>query len=570
MGGPTRSKRTAWTPWLALLLGGVATAAGTTAVHRSIAAHDVARFDQVVSDAEDRIVGRIEVHLAILRATAGLFASGMTPDVAQFRRYVRRVRLSEFYPGVQGVGYTRRIRPDELDAVEGRIRAVAFPDFRVWPEAPRDEYHAIVLLEPLERRNRAALGYDMFTEEVRRAAMVRARDSGRAAMSGKVTLVQEIEPDHQPGFLIYMPVFTRGLTPESVAERRATLEGYVYSPLRAYDFFRGVFQGESLLAGMAIYDGERLDPEALLFETGGAPTGSFEVVRTLIVADRPWTIRYRSIAAFDRQSHHKLPWVFAAVGALVSLLLFLLMRQEVRTRRANEAAARLRERLMAILGHDLRNPLSAIAMGTSALERKEGLDPSARAMVRRIDRSVQRMERLITHLLDFARIQEGMTLPIEPVEADVSEVVRQVVDEFQLANPDAKSRLELGGPAPARVDPDRLAEAVANLLRNALQHGRGAITVGVRERGPELLAIDVHNEGPAIPDEAVPGLFDPYCRGRERGSSGTRSLGLGLYIAREIVHGHRGRIEVRSSEAEGTTFTVVVPRDPDRAPRTDS
>lgn len=561
MSAEATSQRTAWTPWLVLLLGAVATAMGAGFVQRSIAERDLARFEQVVRAAEDRLVTRVEVHLAILRATAGLFNAGLNPSREQFARYVARIRLSQFYPGVQGVGFSYRVRAGELDAFLAERERRGLPELRVWPMSPREEYHVVALLEPLEWRNRVALGFDMSTEAVRRAAMERARDSGRAAMSGKVKLVQETDEDQQPGFLIYVPVYAQGDAPATVAARQEALLGYAYSPLRARDFFEAVFEGAPPLIGLDIYDGDEIDEEARLFATAGRRSGSFSFERTMMVANRPWTIRYTSLPGFDAQSNRSLPAIFAAVGVVVSLLFFLLVRLEVRTRRANETAAILRERLLAIVGHDLRNPLSAITMGTAALARKQGLDPSVDALIRRIDRSAQRMARLIAQLLDFARIQQGMALAVERVPTKVDEVVRQVVEECQLANPEAEVRLELEGPAPAEADPDRLAEVVSNLVGNALQHGQGPITVRVRERGPERLTIEVHSRGPAIAHDVVPQLFDPYARGSEKGPCRTGGgLGLGLYIAREIVHGHGGRIEVRSSAQEGNTFTVVLPR----------
>lgn len=557
-----RSRRIAWTPWLALLLGGVATAVGTEFVRRSLAERDFARFEQVVTDAEDRIVTRLENQIALLRATGGLFGAGLDPSVEQFAAYVDRMSLTEFYPGVQGVGFIRRIRPGELDEVVARMRAEAFPDFHVWPDSASRERHAVVLLEPRDRRNRAALGYDISTEPVRAAALERARDTGWPTMTGRVTLIQEVDPEKQPGVLILVPVYEKGERPSSVEERRDKLLGFAYSPLRAHSFFGAVFEGAKLPVALDIYDGERVDPQGLLFDTEGPRSWSFEIVHAVTMAGRPWTIRYTTTPAFDAKSHRGLLVVFAAVGAVVSLLLFFLVRLEVRARRAKEFATTLRERLLAIVGHDLRNPLGAITMGMAVLMRKEGLDPSVFTLVRRIERSAQRMTRLIADVLDFARIQQGRVLPLERVPADVHEVVRQVVDEFQLAHPEAVVRLEVGGPVVARVDPERLAEAVSNLVSNAFQHGRGPLTVRVRDAEPGLLTVEVHNQGPAIPTEDLPRLFDPYAHGRERGEPRVGGLGLGLYIAQEIVRGHGGRIEVRSSPEEGTTFAIVVPRIP--------
>src|SRR5690606_23884226 len=128
-----------------------------------------------------------------------------------FRRFTERLDVEGRYPGIQGIGFTQRFMPEERDSLFAAMQAQGFPDFRVWPDVPYPERHAIIYLEPLDRRNRAALGFDMFTEPTRRDAMARARDTGLPAMSGKVTLVQEIEGRVQAGFLIYYPVYRDGV-----------------------------------------------------------------------------------------------------------------------------------------------------------------------------------------------------------------------------------------------------------------------------------------------------------------------------------------------------------------------
>lgn len=556
-----RAERTAWTPWLVLLLGGVVTALGTGFVQRSVVERDQARFEQVVRAAEHRLTMRVEAHLAILRATAGFFSVVPDPSREEFARYVGGLRLAKFYPGIQGLGFLRRVPASELGEVVAQVRAQVAFDFRVWPDTPRDEYYIVTLLEPMEPRNQLALGYDMATEAVRRHAMMLARDSGRATMSGKVTLVQETDFERQqPGMLLYLPVYRQGEIPATVAARREGLQGFAYSPLRAHDFFASVFGGADSPVGLDVYDGDRVDEEAQLYTSGEQRTGTFTTVRTMMVAGRPWTIRYTSLAAFDAQSDRSLPAIFAAVGIVVSGLLFALVRLEVRTRRANEFAALLRQRLLAIVSHDLRNPLTAITMGAGVLERNKCLPAPARGLVKKIEGSAQRMGRLIAQLLDFARIEQGMGLTVERSRIDVAAVVRQVVEECQLAQPNATLRLEAPPRLEAMADPDRLAEVVSNLVGNALQHGKSPITVRVRARWPDHVAIEVHSMGPAIAPEVVPQLFDPYARGRERCHRRTGSLGLGLYITREIVRGHGGQIEVRPGEQEGNTFTVVLPR----------
>ena len=186
----------------------------------------------------------MEDYVALLRGTAALMASRPAGAVSQpeFRRYVTRLRIAELYPGVQGIGFARAVEASDLPAIEARMRQY-HPDFRVWPEGDRDTYTAIVYLEPQDARNRAALGYDMFSEAIRRDAMERARDRGQRATSGRVELVQEIEEDDlQPGFLIYLPIYGGARIPETVENRRERLIGWVYSPFRAGDLFRPLFR----------------------------------------------------------------------------------------------------------------------------------------------------------------------------------------------------------------------------------------------------------------------------------------------------------------------------------------
>ena len=140
---------------------------------------------------------------------------------------MQTLQVERYWPGIQGVGFARMLAPAELAAHEAEIRTEGFPDYAVRPVGERPQYSAIVYLEPFEGRNLRAFGYDMFSEEVRRAAMVRARDSGLPAVSGKVVLVQETGHDVQAGCLMYLPLYRKGMPVGTVEERRAALLGFV-------------------------------------------------------------------------------------------------------------------------------------------------------------------------------------------------------------------------------------------------------------------------------------------------------------------------------------------------------
>jgi signal transduction histidine kinase len=219
-------------------------------------------------------------------------------------------------------------------------------------------------------------------------------------------------------------------------------------------------------------------------------------------------------------------------------------------------ASQERDRFLGIVGHDLRNPLSAVTMSAAALQ-SEALPGRAGTLVQRIVKSAQRMDGLITELLDFARARDATGFPIQRTPCNLADIARRVLDELEAGRPAATASLRAQGDTRGEWDGDRVAQVLSNLVANAMQHGTGAVDVSLRAEGDEVVA-DVHNDGEPIPPGALPSLFDPFRRGRS--ASTENHLGLGLFISREIVRAHGGTIAVRSSAAEGTTFSVRLPR----------
>jgi PAS domain S-box-containing protein len=229
--------------------------------------------------------------------------------------------------------------------------------------------------------------------------------------------------------------------------------------------------------------------------------------------------------------------------------------------RAEEAAA-LRERLVAIVGHDLRNPLSAISMASQILGRS-GLPAREDRLVTGIRTAANRTIRLIAQVLDFARIRAGMSFTLHLKPANVHRICHTVIDELRLSKPDQQFSVDFSGDGHAVCDPDRIAQVVSNLIGNAIQHGTyGPVTVTVRDEALDSVAIAVHNIGPPIPDGLKTAIFDAFHSEPASSGSSTGSVGLGLFITREIVHAHGGSIAVQSPDRNGTTFTALIPRRP--------
>jgi PAS domain S-box-containing protein len=214
-----------------------------------------------------------------------------------------------------------------------------------------------------------------------------------------------------------------------------------------------------------------------------------------------------------------------------------------------------REQFIGILGHDLRNPLGAILMGVELLG---DLPAPYAGTVARVGRSAHRIEVMIRDLLDFARGRLAGGIPVAPRSCDLRVVCDEVVQEMAQAHPDRAIAFEAAGDLRGEWDPDRVEQLVSNLVGNAVSHGTGPVRVTGRGDGNEVV-LTVHNRGVPIPAEVIPTLFEPFTRPSASGARG-KGLGLGLYIASEIVQAHRGTLSVTSTSNAGTTFTVAWPR----------
>ncbi|MBW3563677.1 MAG: CHASE domain-containing protein [Acidobacteria bacterium] len=339
------TRRRGFIPAIILITSLVATGLTAWYVSSTNRDRDQRRIRNAAEGVRDSIQDRIELHVNLLLGTAGLFASNDQVTEEDFRSYVERLNLETRHPGVQGVGYSARIRKgEELDI--GNVVHSRLSDIEFWPATDAPEFHAILFLEPLDERNRAAIGYDMFSESTRRAAMVRARDTGQPTASGRVTLVQEIDDDVQSGFLIYVPVYAGERTSETVEERRENLQGFVHSPFRVTDLLRGVF-GTEIRPQVAfrVYDGS-IEDEQLIYQSPqwerSAADSRAEALRTtmpLEVEGRTWILEFVPSLAFIAYSPRDQVPLILAGGLFISLLLYLLSRSQSQARRSAEQLA---------------------------------------------------------------------------------------------------------------------------------------------------------------------------------------------------------------------------------------
>ncbi|MGF6220973.1 ATP-binding protein [Pseudomonas sp. YL-218 TE3947] len=228
-----------------------------------------------------------------------------------------------------------------------------------------------------------------------------------------------------------------------------------------------------------------------------------------------------------------------------------------------QAVETTRKQVLGVLGHDLRTPLSAVTLGADLLRQTEELGTHGKKIISQIATSVQSANQMVNDLLDLARCNLGTGIPVRPESTDLSSVCRAVVDELIIAHPKAHIIFNATGSVTGQYDPSRMAQVFSNLIGNAARHGSPQHPINVSLNGDDTFAcFCVQNYGKPIPPSELPSLFNPegryskYSEGEPGASSG---LGLGLFIAAQIVEGHGGTIEVESTQEQGTIFRVILP-----------
>ena len=290
-------------------------------------------FDFTCNEIRLNIEARLNACAQILHAGAGLFDASESVEREEWRAFTKGLQFEEQLPGIQGVGFALLVPSAQLTQHVQAVRHEGFPEYQIRPAGERAVYSTIVYLEPFAARNLRAFGYDMLSEPVRRAAMERARDENRPALSGKVILVQETSQDVQAGTLMYHPVYRHEMPIETVDQRRAAIQGWVYSPYRMTDLMRGTLRGwdhqpSKRQVDLEVYDGPTVAPKALLYQSqpmGEAPQAGVTPVTRLIPIDfagRYWTLRFTQIGGLAALADYSSAWLILFGGTSIGLLMF--------------------------------------------------------------------------------------------------------------------------------------------------------------------------------------------------------------------------------------------------------
>jgi diguanylate cyclase (GGDEF)-like protein/PAS domain S-box-containing protein len=287
-------------------------------------------FDYRVGEAVTRIEQRMHSYEQVLHGAHGLFSTLSDVNREQFHTYVETLDIDKHYPGIQGLSFVVIVPPAQKDRHTAAVRKQGFTEYAIKPDGERSLYTSTLYLEPFSGRNLRAFGFDPFSEPVRRAAMERARDFAKSAISGKVRLQQETDKNPQAGFVMYMPIYKSKVAPATLDERRANLIGWVSAPFRMDDLMLGILGERTSDLDIEIFDGEELLESSLMYDDDDAQRiinktpSHFQATQRIEIAGRTWTLVFNSLPDFGRDNDTKKPYLFAAWGIGTSLLLMLL------------------------------------------------------------------------------------------------------------------------------------------------------------------------------------------------------------------------------------------------------
>ena len=357
--------------WLVLAAGLAITAAAT--LYMKSNAERIADRDFITQCGEirDVIAGRLDDYARILLGGAALFDASEVVTREKWSTFTQYQRVEKQLPGTQGFGFSLLVPRAELTRHIQEIRSEGFPEYNVKPDGEREIYVPVIYLYPFSGLNLSAFGFDSFSESVRRAGMERARDTNSAVLSGKVLLVQETGKDVQPGTLMYVPVYRRGMPRDSIEQRRNAIYGWVCNVYRMNDLIRGILGGSNLEKAqrlhLRIFDGEQPSPQGLLYESCPSENGGLRngvrFTRQIPVSfnGHYWALSFTQTGGGLFAAEYTKAWLILVCGVLISLLLFTLILVLLNTR----ARAQLMAEKLTVDLRAERQRMASIIQGTN-------------------------------------------------------------------------------------------------------------------------------------------------------------------------------------------------------------
>lgn len=521
-----------------------------------------ARVDRVCDIINKRMIDYIQ----ILRGCKGLFNASGSVSNTEWKTYVNSLNIASDFKGIQGLAFSYHILISDTALLTRSLKSTN-PQFQIRSSFTNSVLTPVSYIEPLDIRNQRAIGFDLYSEAIRKEAIDRAIATGRPALTRKITLMQETQTDIQPGCLLFMPVYVNNAKSKVKGDQHVL--GFVSNVFRTHDLF-GTLLLNFYELDIEVYDGENTDAKNLLYTSKSSAQANLDLESmnadtTLIIAGTPWKLIINANHKFGSTIERQQPYLILIIGLILSLLLFILALNTIKRRLevAKELALTKflelkKDEFIGIASHELKTPLTSIKATVQMLVKAETRDRE-KFLLSKANVNVDKLQKLIEDLLDVSKIQAGqLQLSVAPflLKDLINESVENIESVYQshtIIKQESIPDITVPG------DFFRLEQSLINLLSNAIKYSPRGKEVNVNAYVYEQkVRIEVVDKGLGISKANQNKIFERFFRAEEL-SPVISGLGMGLYISNQIIKLHNGEIGVQSEIGKGSTFYIILP-----------
>jgi signal transduction histidine kinase len=567
----------------------LATVIGWYSYNNYILASAEEKFNKEVDIIVEKIEQRLVHYAQILYSSRGLFAASNEVERDEWHEFIESQKISARFPGIQGVGFQKYVTDKDIflkDMEELRILDLLNRDP---PAADQNgNYGYIFFLDPINERNKNAFGYNMFSDNVRREALERSQKYDTPALSGKVILVQEITENKQFGFLLYLPIYANNAPHSTLVERNTNLIGHVYQPFRMGDFMDGIVTEKITELDFFIFDQSESD-ENLMYNYNQVQdlTKDRALFTKSITSNnygRDWIIQFNGYDTLISFNNYLQSYTILFGGLITSVVVAYrvrIIRKKKYEQQEQDLSFKIKEiqqsaeieqlkeisimksEFVSMISHELKTPLVMILGYSEMLLNFQSKTMSAeqKENIKEIHTNAFDLSHIINDLLDTQKL-ELSEISLSKTTVNVNELVENVLSRFTYVTGD---KITLSSQIDEQItlncDKSRIKQVLNNLIKNAIEaikHENGKIKVIVKKDLTNVI-FSVYDNGSGMSEETLKNLFHKFYQTDMSLTRKSHGSGLGLYISRELVLLHNGKIWVDSILDKETTIFFSIP-----------
>jgi len=547
------------------------------------------KFNKEVDLTVEKIEQRLSHYAQILYSSKGLFAASNEVERDEWHTFIETQKINARFPGIQGVGFQKHVTDKDTffkDIEELQSLGLLNRDPPIADQ--NGNYQYIYFLEPVNERNKNAFGYNMFSDNIRREALERSNNYDIPALSGKVTLVQEITDKKQYGFLLYMPIYANNAPHSTLVERNANLIGHVYQPFRIGDFMDGIITEKITDIDFGIFDQSESD-ENLMYnynQIHGLHKDKLLFTKNIISENygREWVIQFNGYDTLIPFNEYLQSYVILIIGLITSVFVAYrvkTIRKEKHKQQEQDLSIKIKEvkqsskieqlkkisvlksEFISMVSHELKTPLVMIIGYSEMLLNLQSKNMSAeqKENIKEIHTNAFDLSHIINDLLDTQKL-ELREISLSKTTLNVNELVEKVLSRFIIVTRKKITFLsQIDEQITLNCDESRIKQVLNNLIKNAIEaikHENGKIKVIVKkDLGNVIFAVS--DNGSGMSEETLKNTFQKFYQKNMSLTRKSHGSGLGLYISRELVSLHNGKIWIDSTVDKGTTIFFSIP-----------